>query len=143
MENKLTQENQEIIQKLGNAKTDLEFKDVLDNHFPGWFITSFDNYSKDYPHFQNNWEYICGQLGVKPKKIILVDAIDFDNEKSALINAVYEYCTRQGYIIRRQGEFIGCSVCYSAIPSKEIYPLLKEKKFIIPKVWSDRCVSCK
>lgn len=126
---------------------------IIDEYYPGWFVSCFDSYSVDYPNFRINWEKICHYLDTFPKKIIIVRDIPFENaqlEKEIMKNKLCEYLTTKGYCVRRQGEFIGCSVCSKAIPSKDIWQLLKDKnveiekelQHQIPEIWTDKCSHC-
>lgn len=118
-----------------------EIRLLIDTVFPGWFISTINEYSEDYPHFQNNWKLICASNKTEPKFIILVDEIHF-TQRHVLLHTFFELMTRFGYVVRRKEEF-GTCICGKAIPSKQIYDLLKGKDIKVPEEWSERCSKCK
>ncbi len=131
----------EIIKKLHDLKEDAEFREYIDKILPNWLVYACDKYSKDYPHLQANWERICQMIKVKPQKIILTQDIIFDDDHE-VVKEICEIMTKNGYVVRRSGEFIVCHVCMSAIPCKEVWHLLKEKKLPVPNTWSQKCRDC-
>jgi hypothetical protein len=132
----------EILDRIMSAQSPTDFQSILEGYYPGWIIWVLDAYSPDYPHLQKNWEILSSQNNVKPQKIILVEDIKFDPEHE-VINKISEYMTRKGYCVRRATEFIACEICEKAIPSMDIWHLLKEKKFPIPAEWSRKCRLCR
>lgn len=131
----------DIIISLSSAKNPKEAEKIIQQHYPNWLILSLDGYSNDYPHLQKNWERLCSDLKVTPRKIVLVNEIVFGDEQTTL-NKICEYMTTQGYVVRRSNEFIACSHCEKAIPSMEIWRLLKEKGFPVPNIWANKCTEC-
>jgi hypothetical protein len=132
---------QEILEKLTQLKTVQETHEFIEQYFPGWLIISLSEYSKDYPHLQNNWEKICELSKSQKQQIVLVSDIKFDNEHIAT-NVIAEFMTRNGYCVRRSAEFLSCKNCERAIPCKNIWQLMKEKNIPVPKKWSDSCSRC-
>lgn len=128
----------QILKELENSRT---IEQTIEIYFPGWFILSLEKYSSDYPHLQKNWEYLCGEMKTTPKKIVLVNEIVLGQEPTT-INKICEFMTKNGYVVRRSGEFIACSVCEKAIPCIEIWGILKEKGFPVPKTWGNTCSTC-
>ena len=131
----------EILQQLhtlSNAKDTVKF---IETHFPGWLILSLNNYSKDYPHFQANWEKICQMANTTPQKIVLVSDIKFDEEHVAT-SVMAEFMTRNGYCVRRAAEFVACAECESAIPCQDLWVLLRNKGMPVPSNWSNHCSGC-
>lgn len=130
-----------IFESLKNSKTSDEIQNVIETTFPGWLINSTDKYSDDYPTLQNNWLKICDMIDTTPKKIVIVDDIYFD-EKHLLINIFCERMTREGYIVRRKCELQCCEVCKSAIPTFDLYLIMKQKGLSVPKEWRRKCKNC-
>ena len=133
---------QEIIKDIFQLKTVKEIIDLLKTIYPDFVIAFLNNYSKDYPHFENNWKGMCLTLNVKPAQIIIVDDYE-DNSNYLLLKTFAELLTQSGFIIRKYTEFNPCSVCNLAIPSPIIYNKLKESKIKVPEVWDTKCSSCK
>lgn len=131
----------DTIKKITELKTPAEIQDYIEKIFPGWIICSLDKYCIDYPHLQNNWVEICRSSGVQPTKIILVADIKFDDEHK-VTRAFCEFLTKNGYVVRRSGEFIPCSKCLSAIPCQDIWHLLKENNLPVPNEWQSTCSKC-
>lgn len=131
----------EVIQEVLQLTIPEKIQDYIENVYPGWLVYALDKYSDDYPHLQANWKKICELSNVKPKKIVLVADIKFDDSHK-VIRAFCEYMTKCGYVVRRAGEFVACGSCMAAIPCQDIYKLLKSKNLPVPKIWSNRCNSC-
>ncbi len=136
-----TTERQAILQEIEGKQNPDDVEALINYFYPNWLILSLDKYSNDYPHLQRNWEIMCQTMRVVPRKIILVDDIKFDNDHK-IINQVAEYMTKNGYVVRRLGEFIVCPTCNGAIPTRSIWSLLKEKKFPVPDIWGNKCQRC-
>lgn len=131
----------EILSQIESAQTAADAERIIERHYPNWLVISVDKYSEDYPHLQRNWETLCQQFKTKPKKIVLVNEIVFE-ETPTTLNKICDFMTKNGYVVRRSNEFIACSVCEKAIPCIEIWNILKEKNFPVPRNWSDKCQSC-
>jgi hypothetical protein len=134
----------EIIEKLhtlDEQKDINELRKYIDIILPKWLLYATDNYSKDYPHLRFNWEHICKMMKTEPQKIVLVQEIIFDNDHK-VVKEVCEIITKYGYVVRRINEFTLCKNCLLAIPCKDVWHLLKEKKMPVPEVWSDKCSNC-
>jgi hypothetical protein len=110
----------------------------MEEKYSQYIICSFNKYSDDYPHLTKNWKFICNNLNVTPKKILLVDDIKFNGSN----HLIYENLTKEGFVVRRKDEFIGCVYCGSAIPCQEIWKLLREKNLTNLKEWSNKCTKC-
>ena len=136
-----TEKRREILQKITEKKTAQEVEQLLEEYYPGWLVFSLDKYSDDYPHLAKNWKVMCQSLRVPTQKIVLVADIKFDEEHS-IINAVSEFMTKNGYCVRRAGEFIACPTCEAAIPCEQIWFLLKDKRFPVPNSWQNKCSGC-
>jgi len=67
-----------------------------------------------------------------------------EDKKHILIKTFCELLTQTDFIIRKNSEFITCSVCNSAIPCEESYNKLKKSdiKTAIPEKWSNKCTDC-
>jgi hypothetical protein len=131
----------EIINHVNDLKSPEEIQLYIQEKLPGWLIYSLMSYSKDYPHLQENWLKICEMSNTRPQKIVLVKDIIFDDNHT-LLRHFCELMTRKGYVVRRIDEFIPCKKCMSAIPTFEVYDLLKSKNIKCPESWSDHCSGC-
>lgn len=133
--------SEKVICDLVELKTSAEIQKYIEKIFPGWLLYSFNKYCSDYPHLQKNWETICKLSNVSPQKIVIVSEIQFDDQHRT-IRAFCEFMTNKGYVVRRDGEFIPCTVCSSAIPPRDMWELMKAKKLPVPKVWNKKCSEC-
>lgn len=133
--------SKEILNKLSTVKNSQEAEELINQYFPGWLVFSANAYSRDYTHLQKNWKHICEMIKTQPQKIVFVADIKFDDEHST-INAISEFMVKNGYCIRRVGEFIVCPVCEKAIPCIQVWHLLKEKGLPVPAKWSNKCSCC-
>lgn len=131
-----------IFDKLKECKTHDEIHKLIDETLPGWLVDSIEDYSDDYEILRTNWYKICENLKISPKKIILVEFIGFDPKKYLLLQILCERMTREGYLIRQCNELIKCKVCNKAIPNFELYTMIKQKGYKIPKKWSSICMEC-
>ena len=138
----MTSNTDNIITRITSASSADEIERIIEQAYPGWLILSLENYCKDYPHFKTNWMEICRKLNTEPKRIVLVKDISFENPNLEQ-NQICDYLTKNGYVVRRAGEFIACSKCESAIPCIEVWSLLKEKNFRVPSVYSMSCSGCR
>jgi hypothetical protein len=131
----------EILRNLSTLKTADETEKFINDNFPGWLILSLPGYSSDYHHLQKNWEKICQMAKTVPQKIILVSDIKFDDTHIAT-SVISEFMTRNGYCVRRAAEFIACPKCEGAIPSRELWIMLKDRGMPVPKIWANCCSNC-
>lgn len=137
---------QEILIRISELKCDneAEYKEeiqkLIEKFYPGWLEHSTNSYSNDYLFLQNNWKKICELNKTTPKKLIFVSSIEFKPEFS-ILNKLCDFLTRNGYCIRRSNEFVLCEKCNKAIPSIELWELIKNKPGI-PSVWSESCSTC-
>jgi hypothetical protein len=136
-----TPERENIIDKLKTSASETTSEQIINVYYPDWLKLSTQKYSNDYPHLQKNWQVLCNQFHTTPKRIVLVEEIHFENDHK-ILQQVCDFLTQTGYCVRRQEEFVFCSVCGGAIPCVEIYNLLKEKKFPVPQKWRDMCIDC-
>ena len=131
----------ELLKKINNTQSVEEIEKIIGEYYEGWILFFVSKYSDDYPHLEKNWKTLCNIQKINPKKIILVSDIIFDKDHTVLIK-LCEILTQCGYVVRRATEFIICPRCESCLPSKDIWHLLKEKKFPVPDVWKNCCSSC-
>ena len=131
----------EIMEKLKSAHTIGAVKNLVEDVFPGWFITVLRGFSEDYPHLTKNWNTVCKSMNVGMAQVMIVDDY-FEDEAHTLVRHFAECFTRAGFAVRRKAEFIPCEKCMSAIPSEGMYSLMKEKKFNVPETWSNKCLNC-
>lgn len=132
----------DIIENIKNAENHNEVVDIINKTFPGWILGWPKRYSIDYPHFQNNWEYICKKSGCNILSVIIVDYIVFKNPNFRLIQLFCELLTVFGHSVRRKEEFIGCKICGNAIPTQSVYNQLNERKITVPPIWMAKCLDC-
>ena len=131
-----------IIDALKNAEMHDDILRIINNTFDTWLKGFPKRFSEDYPHFQNNWEYVCKKSNCTPLNIAIVDFMVFNNPKYRLIQTFAELLTVMGYSVRRKEEFIGCKVCGNAIPTQPIYGQLRDRKIPVPMYWMTKCVNC-
>ena len=127
------------LKKLYSLSSPDEIQTFIENIFPGWLLISTPEYSKDYSYLQDNWDTICKLNHIKPQKIVIVDFISFDDNNYSLLQSICEIMTKKGYVVRRKGEFTGCSICDKAIPTENVWRMMKNKNLPVPSVWSDKC----
>jgi hypothetical protein len=132
----------EILEKVKMCETHDEIISLINEQFPGWIIGWPKKYSADYPHFQNNWEYMCKKSNCKTLSVIIVDKIVFNDPKYTLNKLFCELLTVFGHSVRRKEEFIGCKVCGDAIPTKPIFDQLVERKIKTCAFWMVKCEMC-
>jgi hypothetical protein len=132
-----------IIEALKNAEMHNSVVSIITNTFPNWIIGNSKRFSEDYPHFQDNWEYICKKSGCeKPLDVIIVDFLVFNNPRYKLCQIFAELLTLFGHSVRRKEEFIACKVCKNAIPTQNVYNQLIERKIKVPTYWMTKCTGC-
>lgn len=131
----------EIIKKINEISDKEKVQSYIEKIFPNWLMFSCAKYCDDYPHLSSNWHTVCKLSKTTPKKIVLVQDIKFD-KKHEVVKTFCEIMTQKGYAVRRAGEFVVCRHCRSAIPSKDVWYLLKDRKMPVPSVWSDTCNTC-
>ena len=133
----------EIINDIKNAETHDDVVSIINKTFPEWILGWPKRYCVDYPHFTNNWEFVCKKAGCKPLSVIIVDLIEFNDPDYTLIKLFAELLTVFGHSVRRKEEFIGCKICGDAIPTQDVYNQLVERKVTnIPSCWMIKCFSC-
>ena len=109
---------------------------------PGWCLGFMNKFSEDYPKFTENWVQTCQKAGVKPAQIMIVRKLDTKNNNTA--RSFFAECfAKAGFCVRRSIEFNSYPACSSAIPTKELYNILRENETNIPSYWSSYCVKCK
>jgi hypothetical protein len=132
----------EISIKLRNTQTIGGVKKLVDEVFPDWFVTTFKSYSIDYPYFQANWIKCCNRIGCPTAQIMIVQEIE-SGDSHSLIREFAECFSSVGFSVRRQMEFIPCSVCLAALPSIMMYDYMKENQMkVVDSGWADKCVNC-
>ena len=132
----------EIVENVKNCETHDEIVNLINKVFPTWIIGWPKRFCADYPHFENNWKYICKQSNCKPLSVIIVDKIEFNDTKYSTIKLFCELLTVFGHSVRRKEEFIGCVICGDAIPSQYVYNQLVERKIPVPNSWMVKCRHC-
>ena len=136
-----TPERFELLEKLKEEKNCEQLEKIIGDYYDNWILFFVKKYSQDYPHLEKNWYTLCDIEKTTPKKIILVSDIIFDKDHSVLVK-LCEILTKYGYVVRRASEFIICPKCESCLPSKDVWHLLKEKKFPVPGRWTNHCSNC-
>ena len=132
----------EIINDIKNAEMHDDVVTIINNVFPGWILGWPKKYSKDYPHFQTNWKFVCKKAGCNTLSIIIVDKIIFNDPEYTLIKLFCELLTVFGHSVRRKEEFIECKACGDVVPTQNIYNQLVELKINVPPFWSMKCTNC-
>ena len=132
----------EIVERIKDCGTHDEVVKLINETFPGWIIGWPKRFSVDYPHFQNNWEYMSKKSNCKPLSVIILDEIVFNNPKYTLNKMFCELLTVFGHSVRRKEEFVGCKICGDAIPSQSIYNQLVDRKIATPNCWMIKCQNC-
>ncbi len=61
---------EDIFEKIKEAKTIKDVKELIDRTFPTWIVNFTNSYSSDYACLQNNWQNYCEILKTTPKLII-------------------------------------------------------------------------
>ena len=133
---------EEIINEIKNAETHDQVVNIINNVFPTWILGWPKKYSKDYQHFQHNWEFVCKKSNCNTLSIIIVDKIIFNDPNYTLIRLFCELLTVFGHSVRRKEEFIACNVCGNVIPTKMVYDQLVERKINVPQIWTEKCKNC-
>ena len=131
----------EIIKKITELQTIGDIKNLAEQVFPGWYVSSSTDFCNDYPHLSSNWKKFCDMVNVNRTLILLVEDISFDDSHT-VIRAFAECFTRAGFSVRSVDEYIVCSACDKVIPSKHLWSVFKEKGARVPSEWSERCSSC-
>ena len=133
----------EILEKIKTLPTMGEVKQLIEETFPEWFVALLDDYCPDYPQLRVNWRVVCHKLGISPTKVVIVEEINFDDDKHKLTKTFAELLTRVGFSVRRKIEFTPCRVCHKAIPSPELHEQFRVRGDVkIPPTWSQYCVGC-
>ena len=134
---------EQVVEEVKNAETHDEVVKIINRTFPGWIIGWPKRYSVDYPHFQNNWAFVCKRAKCSPLSVIIVDTIEFKKPNYRLVRLFSELLTVFGHSVRRKEEFIGCKMCGDAIPTESVYRQLVERKVAnIPSCWMIKCKDC-
>lgn len=136
-----TEEREKLLVELADMKDSSECYELIRQYYPGWMLGFFDQYSSDYPSLTTNWKTICTRLKVVPQKILIASSLSFDDNHK-IQQKVCDFLMKYGYVIRREGEFIGCSVCGLAIPCIELWGNLKHRGIPCPEVWNTKCTGC-
>lgn len=131
----------DIIEKVKTLPTIGDIKLLAEEFFPGWYVSTAKEYSKDYPNLRENWAVVCKAIKTTQAQILLVDEVCFDDEHS-IIRMFSECFTRAGFSVRKKNDYTECSKCGAIIPSIELWSVFKEKGFKVPITWSCDCVSC-
>lgn len=136
-----TEEREELLKQLGNMENSEMCYDLICKYYPDWLLGYFDRYSTDYPTLSENWIKICKMVKTEPKKILIVASLNFDKNHN-FQQKLCDFLMKYGYIIRREGEFIGCSTCGLAIPCIELWGNLKYRNLPCPEIWDNKCTTC-
>ena len=136
-------ENKDVIfKKILESKTCGDLYELIKQVYPDWICGNIKSYSKDYPHLQQNWEYVCNKINTKHTEILVVNYIGKGDDYT-LLNTFCELMTTAGFCVRRKEELIGCYVCGLAIPVLELWKEFHTKGLPVPSQWSKQCSNCK
>jgi hypothetical protein len=135
-------ENKEdIMKEIIKSPTIKEVVELINGIFPGFLRYTLPSYSKDYPHYDINWQAMCMTMKTKKAAVILVD--DFPEDESHILAKTFcEIFTQAGFMVRKYTEFLPCIECGAAIPTEESYEKLKELKISVPTKWYKKCSTC-
>lgn len=149
---------QEIIDKIKKARTIGDVLIIANEVFPGWIVGISKFYCKDYPSLTNTWNTLCAKMKVSSTQIIIVKEIDteyiankvmtmqkFDSKtiEHSLVSYFCECFTQVGFSVKSIHEVSMCPVCDCAIPTKEMWDLLKRNQVTVPDKWSPECTNCR
>lgn len=131
-----------ILEKVKNSPSLKEVVDVINKYLPGWIVTFMPAYCSEYPHLQEDWEKLCLHMEVPKTQIMIVDEIIFD-EKHTVVRSLCEVFTRCGFSVRRKLEYIPCSKCGRAVPTRYIYEKFRhDKSKKVPIEYKEMCGNC-
>ena len=121
-------------------------EDVLryaNKNYPGWIAGFADRYSDDYPHLTCTWVEMAKMMKAKPSQIMLVSHVPLLNEgggsDTPVLAGICDIFSRSGFMLRRNEEFVTCTVCDALIPSRKAYDKLTVKP---PFKWMNCCRLC-
>lgn len=131
----------ELMNKLKNCPTLGDVKSLMDEIYPGLFITVLKEFSNDYPSLTINWHDLCRTIPTSPKEILILD--NYPND-CVLIKRFSECFTTAGFVVRRKTEIVPCEKCLKGLPSFQLYQILRQQNStMIPITWSNKCSTCK
>ena len=133
----MTEEKIPTFNEVNELPTIKDVFDLIQSKYPNWIVDLVDRYSEDYPHLQNNWKKLAEISKMKMNKIVIVE--NFENEDQL---SFAELLSQSGFVVRTKTEFIPCTVCHSAIPTKTIYNKMKENIKQIDFEWNNKCRNC-
>ena len=136
-------EKPNIEEQIKGCRTFRDIEILMHKTLPGWCLGFINKFSEDYPKFTENWNQTCEKAGVKPAQIMIVKKLDSKRDNNKASNFFAECFTKAGFCVRRSIEFTSCPACSSAIPTKELYNIIKENDKNIPNKWSCYCRKCK
>jgi len=129
----------EIAKQIREMPTLEDVKKLMDKTFPDLFIGSIKSYSQDYPTLNNNWKKIAKLAGSQPLEILIFDE---HSENDTLVKCFAECLTSAGFMVRKKSQFFPCEKCGRALPSPQIWELLKLNNTPCPEKWSKTCSKC-
>lgn len=132
----------EIMQEILTCKTYGDIVAIILKIFPDWILGEIKQYSKDYPHLKNNWDYLCKRNKSEQLSILIVSKIFFNRPNHTLLNVFCELLTLFGHSVRRVHEFTPCKICGDGIPSKDFFTEFQDRKLIKISCWMLKCHGC-
>ena len=135
-------ETENISEKIKECRTFRDIEILMHKTLPGWCVGFINKFSEDYPRFTENWHKTCEKAGVKPAQIMIVKKLDMKDKESPY-NFFASCFSKAGFCVRRGSEFSSCPGCSDAIPTRELFSLIKKTDKNIPKLWSSYCLKCK
>lgn len=131
-----------IINEIKQAPNLKKVLDITNKYLPGWVVTFMNAYCDDYPHLQENWVKLCLHIEIPPTQIMIVDEIIFDDNHE-ITRTLCELFTRCGFSVKRKLEFIPCSNCGKAVPTRFLYEkFLTDKSKKVPDEYKEKCTDC-
>jgi len=139
---------EEILSKLRECSSLEDIKKLIYGIFPDLVKEYTRGYSSDYPYLIITWYTLCKAIKTEPKGIILVEFVppsikDDISEEYSVLRKFLDVMTANGFVARRNEEFMLCNKCGLAIPRHNLYKYVKFRfpdKF--PDKWDIKCSEC-
>ena len=142
----------EIVDIIPTLRTMKEVFELINNTFPTWIVTTAEEFSKDYPNLDNNWEFICLEKKTRKAKILIFKKISvdigkdtlfsIDTDKHILTRIFSDLLTCCGFVVRDINDLKLCEYCKKAIPTEGVYNVMKAMDVVIPPEYSPNCSTC-
>lgn len=133
---------EEIVKELKEMKTMGDVNELAKRTFPDWIVATLPRFCDGYPHLNSNWIVLCKRIGINPTQILIVRELSMsDNHK--LLRMFIECFTQAGFSVRSMTDYIPCTKCeVVAVPTPQVYGIMKEKGLKIPEINTMTCSDC-